>query len=165
MEQLHIKPCWNIGYTTKEHLCIDLDNTSFFKVRRLALMIMKDYPQIGNCLIVKSSYQKLRETWVYRVMEGMKKVVKRHNYHLVFNNFIGYNKCCEIICNLADLGVINEQYTKIRQMRNDMTLRTSKTVCVGYVKQAPEIIELLPNIYNKKEDTGIKDYSELLYNS
>lgn len=41
------------GYTTKEHLLVDLDNCSLRKALCIAKMIMKDYPDVGDCLVVQ----------------------------------------------------------------------------------------------------------------
>ena len=47
-----------IGYTTREHLILDLDNTSLIKVIDLACKLMYDYPEIGKCQIMQSSQEK-----------------------------------------------------------------------------------------------------------
>jgi hypothetical protein len=159
--KLSFKPSWNIGYTTKDHLCIDLDNTSFFKVYNLVKMIMSEYPNVGDCLILSSSYQKQVLKWNYPPCQNMMLKVKRDNFHVIFDNFIGYEMCCKIIENLAYLGVINEQYIRIREMRNDMTIRVSKTECVEYTKRKPMIIGYVLNENTKKRDKGIDAFIAL----
>lgn len=161
MEGHHIKPCWNIGYTTKEHLCIDLDNTSFFNVTQLIKIIMLHYPQVGHALIMVSSMPKQVEKWNYPPEKTPIFRRSKYNYHVIFNNFIGYESCCKIIETLAFLGIINEQYVRIREMRNDMTIRTSKTVCVTHVKHKPYPIDFIFNYNCKKEDNGITQFMKL----
>jgi hypothetical protein len=159
------RPDWNIGYTTKEHLCLDLDNTSFFKVSNLVRMIMQHYHEVGNALILVSSRPFFNGKWIYPPYNVPQFKVQKHNYHVIFNNYIGYENCCKIIETLANLGIINEQYVRIRQMRNDMTIRTSKTECVGHTKHKPYPIEFVVNQWCKKEDFGISDFMLLLKHS
>lgn len=180
------RPDWNIGYTTREHLCIDLDNTSYFKTSLLVDMIMQEYPEVGHAIILCSSTStqktrtkelrwstnqdlELREDeninrWIYPPNSLPVKRVQRDNYHVVFNNFIGYEKCCKIIETLALLSVISEAYIKIREMRNDMTLRVSQTVNMQYTKPKPKMLKYVINPYTTRQDEGIESYMHL-YNS
>lgn len=161
LRENNLKPDWNIGYTTQQHLCIDLDNTTYYKVRCLVNMLMKNYTDIGDCVIMRSSTKQQAETWIYKPIKQLIKKVVLHNYHLIFNNLVGYERCCHVIETLAHLGVINEEYVKIREMRNDMTLRVSETVNVEYVKPKPVFIEYIQNPYCKKDGKGIYLYARL----
>ncbi len=158
------RPDWNIGYTTREHLCLDLDNTSFFKTRNLAEMLMREYPHLGHALILCSSEPKFIRRLKHLPMQLPEVLTRRHNYHVVFNNFISYEASCKIIETLAELDVINREYIRIRQMRNDMTLRVSKTVNMQYTKPKPELLRFIINPYSARQDDGISRYMQL-YNA
>jgi hypothetical protein len=125
-------------------------------------MLMIDYPEIGHCIINQSSKATKPSIPTYRETQHLMLMPKRDNYHIIFNNEIGYNKCCEIIECLANLGIINEEYVRIRQMRNDQTLRVSKTVCTDYVKPTPKFCEFVLNPYTKKEGNCLMQYMALL---
>lgn len=154
----NVQPCWNIGYTTREHLCIDLDNTSKRKVFGLVELIMQYYPCVGHCLILKSSSPSFKYVVKYVHGEGIKMLTTRHNFHVIFDNIIGYDECCHIIETLAHLGVINEEYIRIRRFRNDMTVRVSKTVLLDTVKEAPTPVAYVQNGMEKKRGEGIDRY-------
>lgn len=155
------KPAWVFGYTTREHLLLDLDNTSYIKVRYLIDLIMQDYPYVGDCIILLSSQPEYLEKWNYPFLEQPKHITKRHNYHAVFNNIIEYEKACHIIEILAELDAVNHDYVNIRTMRQDMTLRTSKIVNVEHVKPRPVFIEYIQNPYCKTDGQGIFLYNKL----
>lgn len=155
------KPDWNIGYTTKNHLCLDFDNTTYFKVRSIIKLLMASYPDIGDCIILESSSPKQREYWSYPPNSPICKRRKAQNYHAVFNNFVTYERSCHIIETLAFLGVLNEEYVRIREMRNDMTLRVSKTVNVEYVKPKPVFLEYIQNHNCNTNGKGIYYYNQL----
>lgn len=155
-------PQWNVGYTTRRHLCLDLDNTTFTKVCGLVKMIMRDYPQVGNCLIVKSSNGNLRQKVCYMPRKLPYLKTWRENYHAVFSGIIPYEESCRIYEALAYLGVVNEQYVRIREMRNDMTLRVSKTENVTYTKPCPVPLTFIINPVDSSEEDGILLYLQLL---
>lgn len=168
---------WNIGYTTRSHLCLDLDNTSLMKVYGLVELLMQNYHEIGNALILESSSGKLSEKWNYKpkfdgksvevsgksVMQAdlciftmhLEKRIKRSNYHVIFNDTIPYSKSCDIIECLAELDVLNHEYVNIRRMRNDMTIRISKTINTLSVKSKPRILDVVVNPYTMQKSGGI----------
>jgi hypothetical protein len=154
-------PTWNIGYTTRNHLCLDLDNTSYFKVKSLVNLLMCSYPEIGDCIILLSSSGKLKLKWNYPPCKMPTLTVKRENYHVVFNNNLPYETCCKIIETLAFLDVISEEFIRIREMRNDMTLRVSKTVNATYTKPKPLWMEYVYNYNCKEKGKGISNYWRL----
>lgn len=160
-ENAQNKPDWNIGYTTRNHLCIDLDNTTYFKVRSLISMLMAQYPELGDCVILQSSTNSQSEFWRSSPFSSPVKVRTAQNYHVVFNNYVPYEFSCHIIETLAYLGVLNAEYVRIREMRNDMTLRVSKTVCVEKVKPAPKFIEYMQNKGCATNGKGIYNYNRL----
>jgi len=88
--------------------------------------------------------------------------VKRDSFHLIFNNTIPYEESCKIIETLARLDVISEAFIRIREMRNDMTLRVSKTVNVTHVKPPPQIVGYKINYKVPKKGNGIGLYLALL---
>lgn len=155
------KPDWVVGYTTRNHLIIDLDNTSHYKVRCLVKLLMQQYPEIGDCLILRSSQNTYKEKWNYPVLQNPKLITVRDNYHVVFNNKLSYEECCKIIENLAYLGAINEDYVNIRNMRQDMTLRVSEIVNTFNVKPKPQFTEYIENPYCKTNGKGIYSYNRL----
>lgn len=155
------KPEWVVGYTTRNHLLLDLDDTSYFKVERLVDMLMRSYPAIGNALILRSSSPREKVEERVHPLLGYSVKHKRHNYHVVFNNFVDYEYSCGIIETLAELDVINKDYVKIRFMRQDMTLRTSHTVKVEETTPAPHMMKFVINPYSIKQDNGIYLYMQL----
>jgi hypothetical protein len=127
-----------VAYTTREHLCLDLDETDLFKVQRLAKMIIESYPEVGDILILSSStpsktdYTKFdskgipRHRWTYQ------------NYHLVGDNTISYERALEIIDALVELDILQAEYREIRLFRGDMSLRTSRKPLLNRSVQAPK---------------------------
>jgi hypothetical protein len=154
-------PDWNIGYTTREHLCLDLDNTSFFKTENLVKLLMCQYPFLGDALIMCSSKPKLRISYRPDTILVPNMKVRRHNYHVIFNNSIDYEMSCKIIEALAELDVIARDFTRIRQMRNDMTLRVSRTVNMQHTKPAPTLEKYVVNPHAINRGDGIMRYMTL----
>ncbi|MCJ7573953.1 hypothetical protein MUO93_06785 [Candidatus Bathyarchaeota archaeon] len=157
-----LEPNFIIGYTTRTHLLLDLDDTSLEKARRLAYMIMEEWPKVGDCLVVESSRKRLvvRVRYSWNNHPWMSR--ESPNYHLIFDNIVGYNTCCRICETLAELGVLNRDYVKIRTFRGDMTLRVShQNLSTGAVKPPPEPVEYLFNTAQKWRDQKIDDYLAL----
>jgi hypothetical protein len=87
---------------------------------------MRAWPEVGDALLVYSSTctcRKWRGNPYYKFLNLAR---ARENYHVVFNNSIGYEKCVHIILALADLNVLDQQFAEIRQFRGDMTLRVNE---------------------------------------
>lgn len=151
-----------VGYTTRSHLLLDLDETSYYDVVRLAKLIMKSYPDVGNCLVVesstpsKSSYLKYddkgvpHEKWTYQ------------NYHLVFDSPVGYDRCVAIIDTLVELNILAPEYKQIRMFRGDMTLRVSQKVLHHRVISAPKPRKLIANMANMSDFENIARYTTLI---
>lgn len=154
-------PDWNIGYTTREHLCLDLDNTSYFKVENLVETLMREHPELGHAVIMESSTHKFVQRLKHLLMQPAGIITRRHNYHVVFNNFLPYEQSCRIIETLAELDVIARDFIRIRQMRNDMTLRVSRTVNMQHTKPKPKLLKYIINPYSTRQDEGIKRYMTL----
>ncbi|MEM2261229.1 MAG: hypothetical protein QXK24_02130 [Ignisphaera sp.] len=129
------------GYTTKEHLLVDLDNCSFNKAFSLAKMIMKYYSDVGDCLIVKCA---------------------ENSYHLVFGNKLSWKRISHIVTVLAELQVLNEDYLKIRKFRKDLTLRVSPKITPLVNKGTPVPVMFIWNDKAPKHDCLIKNYLEVL---
>ncbi|GAH17932.1 unnamed protein product [marine sediment metagenome] len=122
---------------------------------------MKDYPNVGNCLIVQSSTPNFK-MWVnYPSTKPLSINTLRHNYHVIFGKFHSYEYCCKIISMLADLDIINKDYVNIREMRQDMTLRVTSVVNVKQVKDKPKIIEHVRNKRGSRYNKGINRYKIL----
>lgn len=79
-------------------------------------------------------------------------VMSRNNYHLVFDNSIGYNSCCKIISLLCGLGILNRDYEKIRDFRGDMTLRVSPAELSDGTKPRPIPVDYIPNAHASRHD-------------
>lgn len=157
----HRKPHYNIGYTTKDHLCIDFDDASFYHVCKLCELLIHEYPYIGSVLILQSSKRKLSEKWIYPVLRSPKKYINKDSYHAIFNTIIDYEESCRIIETLALLDVLDEAYVRIREMRNDMTIRISETVNTLYVKPKPIIVHYIHNKHDKEMFGGIYRFLRL----
>lgn len=155
-------PDWIIGYTTRDHLCIDLDNTSVNKVFILVKMLMKDFPYVGNAVVIETSSRRLFAKINYPPCSNPLVVTSRSNFHVVFDNYIPYEESCKIIETLARLDVINEEYIRIREMRNDMTLRVSKSVLMDKTKVAPIPLLFVFNQFCYRYDMAIMQYLRFL---
>lgn len=158
-----LEPNLIIGYTTRTHLLLDLDDTTSTKSMRLGMKIMGTWPKVGDMLIVRSSPKpldvRLRYSWNNH--PWMKR--ESDSYHLVFDNNIGYNLCCHICEALAELNILNKDYVKIRTFRGDMTLRVShQNMSSGAVKQAPEPLLVIYNYKCKRRDGMIIKYLAFL---
>lgn len=152
---------YNIGYTTKEHLCLDLDDSSYYHVAQLTKMIIKDKPFVGSALILQSSSGKISERWIFPICDIQRKYVNKHSFHVIFDGLIPYEESCKIIENLAYLDAINKEYVRIREMRNDMTIRVSKTECVLKTKPKPVIIGYVINENKDYKKGGIERFLKL----
>ena len=155
-------PDWIIGYTTRDHLCVDLDNTSINKVFCLVKMIMRDFPYVGNAVVVESSSRRLFVKWNYPPCSNPLVRSSRSNFHAVFDNWISYEESCHIIETLARLDVINTEYIRIREMRNDMTLRVSKSVLMDATKLPPIPLVFVINPWISRHDGAILYYLRFL---
>lgn len=154
-------PTWNIGYTTRDHLCLDLDNTSYYDVTRLVKLIMHSYPETGDAIILLSSKGKYAAKMNYRPTGEKVFLVKRNCYHAIFNNIIPYERSCQIIETLAELDAIPRDMVRIRTMRNDMTTRVSKTVNCYFTKSKPDLLCYVHNGYTKIRGFGIELFMAL----
>ena len=147
-----------VGYTTREHLVLDLDNTSIRKVWSLAIMLMENYPEIGHCIIMRSSREK-GEPFTRITKKGIPRLhLPKACYHLIFDNVIGYKRCIQIILTLVDLDILDHQYKRIRMFRGDMTVRISPMVLSETIKEAPIPVMQVTNIYTHNNDNKIRDY-------
>lgn len=143
-------------------MMLDFDNSSLAKVCAMAKVIMHSWPEVGSCLVVQSSEKplnvELRYSW------DNKPWVKRtgSNYHLVFNNDVGYNKIATICEALGALNVLEGSFMKMRKFRGDLTLRVSSSVLSTGVKPAPVPIVGLRNKEATREDGEILEYLRIL---
>ena len=129
------------GYTTQDHLMLDLDRLGFYKAWHIVRMVQRDYPDVGMALLVHSS---------------------RWHYHVVYNNRIGWERIVKIIEDLAALGIVEPNYLNVRSFRRDLTLRVSAKHGEQRDRQVPEPVMLL-NVQGRKDPfDGIKSYLKLL---
>jgi hypothetical protein len=150
-----------VGYTTREHLVLDLDNTSLSKIISLVCELIYNYPDVGKCQIMQSSIEHGSSFTRVNKRGIPKHHFPKESYHLVFDNVIGYERCMTIINVLVDLDILDHQYRKIRSFRGDMTIRVSPMVLSDAVKDAPVPIMQILNIYNNKSDEKIRQYHRL----
>jgi hypothetical protein len=157
------KPALIVGYTTRRHLMLDLDNSSLSKVCGIARAIMHSYPEVGSCLVVSSSDRPLEVELKYSW--NNQPWIKRtgSNYHLVFNNDVGYNKIATICETLGTLNILEGSFMKMRKFRGDLTLRVSPSVLTTGVKPAPVPIVGLRNKEATREDGEILEYLRILH--
>jgi hypothetical protein len=156
------KPALIVGYTTRRHLLLDLDNTSLGKACAMARHIMHSWPEVGSCLVVQSSERpvtvKLKYSWNNRPWIK----VERSNHHLIFDNTVGYNKIAIICETLGVLNVLEGSFIKMRKFRGDLTLRVSPSVLSTGVKPAPRPIVGLRNPESSRADGMIAEYLRIL---
>jgi hypothetical protein len=94
-----------VGYTTKEHLILDLDRAkSLSKAIKFARMTQAEWPDTGDCLLAYSS-------------EG--------KYHAVYDGRLSWDRIMNICRTLAGLALLDRDFIKIRDFREDLTLRVS----------------------------------------
>jgi len=121
-------------------------------------MIMREFPEVGNALIVLSSSGN-REHIIDITKKGRPKhFYGKDSFHIVFDNIVSYDYICEIIEVLVRLHILPLAYLTIRQFRGDMTLRLTGAKLLNKTKSAPVLLEHIHNPYIKKEDNKIKDY-------
>lgn len=111
-----------VGYTTQDHLLLDLDHTSLFKAVKIAKMIQKEYPDVGDCLVVESS---------------------KDHYHLVFDDVLEWEQIVRIISTLAALNIVEKNYRDVRNFRRDLTLRVSEKHTALNTRPVPEPVLLI----------------------
>lgn len=146
------------GYTTRRHLLLDLDNTKLPKAVSIVNMVMDEWPEVGDCLILNSS--NVRDTLNVRYSWNGAPYHKREgsNYHLVFDGLIGWNKAAHICETLAGLRILEKDYEKIRTFRGDMTLRISPAMLSTGLKPAPVCVCAIKNKRYGGSGSGIFDY-------
>jgi hypothetical protein len=124
---------------------------------------MRNYPELGDALLLVSSKAYKRGTYQVANTRLACHSHPAQNLHVVFDNDIGYERCCHIILTLAELDAIDHEYVKIREMRNDMTLRVSETHLTTGTKPKPKPVTYIRNPYTEKAGKGIIAY-QTLYN-
>jgi hypothetical protein len=92
-----------VGYTTRDHLILDLDKSdSLFITEKLVRLMQANYPDIGDCLISESS------------LDG---------FHCIFDNRLSWRRIMHISRTLTSLFIVNRNFVKVRKFREDLTLR------------------------------------------
>lgn len=132
------------GYTTNKHLLLDLDNVSYYKAYHVAREIMKCYPDVGDCLIIKCS----DDSW-----------------HLVYDNHIGWPRIMEIVNCLALLNILEKGYIEIREFRGDITLRTTDKLTLNKYRPRPQLYNILANRLSYRKDGLMFCYLRFLWAS
>ena len=146
-----------VGYTCRDHLLLDLDDSSLPKVTGLVRKVMENYPEVGDALILLSSPHDLDIKVHY--YGGLPRFsVTRESYHVVFSGRIGYNKCCTICAALASVNILERSYIRCRQFRGDMTLRVSPSHLSTGTKPAPVAVCSIRNQWYDGSGDGIEDY-------
>lgn len=136
---MEIKPLV-CGYTTQDHLLVDLDGCSLWQATQIAKMIMQEYPQVGDCLIVLSS---------------------EAHYHLIFDSHLNWTRIYDITQTLGYLGIVEKNFMWVRELRHDLTLRISPKKYRDHTSQTPLPIRLIGE--NEPEKSyGIQKYLRCL---
>ena len=147
-----------LGYTTRRHLILDLDNTGLDYAIRMAGLIMENWPTVGDCLVLRTSELRDQVRLAYNKWGRPLVIHDRPNHHLVFDNLIGYNTAARICRTLAGLGVLEEDYDKIREFRGDMTLRVSPATLYAGVKPVPREVAYVHSSHVDYSDGYIGEY-------
>ena len=158
LEKSTSKPSLILGYTTRRHLLLDLDDTTLIKATRLIDMIFKEWPEVGDVLVLISSKGNDRIDLIYDKFNWPFFKRFRYNYHLVFDNLIGYNKACKICETLAEISLIDKGYSRIRKFRGDLTLRLTPKIMRSGVQGHPRILKFKTNPHKKNKDDYISKY-------
>lgn len=156
------KPDPVLGYTTRRHLLLDFDDTTVHKTARLLDHIFKEYPEVGDAIIIISSvgsnslnihYNNFQRPYIKR---------DRLSLHVVFDNLIGYNKITRICETLAGLFILEKDYAEIRHFRGDLTLRVSPRVERAGIKPYPVLVMYKVNPHKNKKGKFILEYLRFL---
>lgn len=147
-----------LGYTTRKHLLLDLDNTTLDGAFWVAAKIMSEWSKVGDCLILRTSDKLDQVRLVYNKWGRPLVIHDRSNFHLVFDNAIGYNLSTRICHVLADLGILNEDYVRIRDFRGDMTLRVSPKARHNEIDPFPVLSDIIWNPFTTRRDGYINEY-------
>ena len=124
------------GYTCQDHLLVDLDACSLWQAARIAIITRQEYPQVGDCLIVQSS---------------------EHHYHLIFDAKLEWEKIHDIVMTMGALGIVEKNFSMVRELRHDLTLRISPKKYRDHTSQTPLPIMLIGE--NEPENSyGITKY-------
>jgi hypothetical protein len=142
---------------------LDLDGTTLHNVLGLIREIMATWRNVGDALVMYSS--KCTGDGVASWHPNSKRFSRhgRQNYHVIFSNAIGYDRCVKIILTLFEFGVLNEDYIDIRKFRGDMTLRVSNKVLQERTISKPRPVAYVQNYNTVKYGHGITAY-QTLYN-
>jgi hypothetical protein len=131
-----------VGYSTSQHLLLDLDRIGFYRAQAIAHMVYINYPHVGAYLVVHSS---------------------GNNFHVVYDALIGWRKITKIVSTLAGLHILNRDYMRIRKFRGDLTLRVNGHLTTAGPKFPPTPYLLyMPANYNIKKGGGILRYLNVL---
>jgi hypothetical protein len=128
------------GYTTQDHLLVDLDGCSQWQAKKIAEMLIREYPIAGTCLIVQSS---------------------ENHYHLVFDSWLPWEYIHKIVMILGDLGLVEKNFSMVRELRHDLTLRISPKMYLEKTSSVPLPVELLGQL-EPENSYGILKYLQCL---
>lgn len=126
---------------------------------------MWEYHKVGDCLILRSSEKPDQIRMIFNKWGRPLIYHDRSNYHLIFDNGIGYNLSCRICETLAGLGILNPDYVKIRKFRGDMTLRVGMLITYNEIKYPPVVLKRVYNNFTTRKDGFIGQYLEFKKNS
>ena len=129
------------AYTTTQHLLIDLDHASPYAASGLALQLCRDFPYLGNCLVVHNGGK---------------------SCHLIFDNIVPFEKLTHIIKLLWDFKIVNDEVVYFREQRGDFSLRVSEKLTVDADRPIPQPIFWIANNMTDCHDSKILDYLHLL---
>lgn len=126
-----------VGYTTQDHLLIDLDNSSEFIAKQITKDIQDEYPFVGDALLVRSSDK---------------------HHHVVFDDFVPWTRLVRIIEVLADLGIVQKNYAQVRTFRRDLTLRISDKKGEDRYRPVPNVLCEILCSHDCNHHYGISKY-------
>lgn len=129
------------AYTTTRHLLVDLDDSTLFQSTGLAILLSKEYPDLGDCLVVSCG---------------------DNSHHLVFDNILDFDYLNRVIRLLWDFRYVNDEVRYFRDHRGDFSLRVSEKLTVDEDKQIPRPVYYISNNQTPQRDYQMKNYLELL---
>jgi len=146
------------GYSTNNHLILDLDNTTLEKSIGLSKLLINEF-DLRDCLILKSSGCIKTHELMFGDDESYMPYQTDGNYHLVFGKKTWYEHICYIIEMLADLGIVQKEYVRIREWRGDLTLRINADNSKDKYRPPPKLLFYVTNSKNTNSfSEGINDY-------
>jgi len=113
-----------VGYSTRRHILVDIDNANVITLYRLPAIISR-LLGYSNYIVCLSSVKKIPISYSPRLNAMTQAEQIRLNFHIVFEKSMLYDLATNFYHLLQELGIVHENYVEMRLKRGDATLRIS----------------------------------------